>query len=100
VSPASTRGEDRPSSTAYSCFRGVVVLCLVVLATIGRVIPWSRIFDSFHLLPSVRPVLTAVLVRRSLDPKGESDSVSLPVQPFGTGGRRSGGTAAVLPRRI
>ena len=32
-------------------FSGVVILCLVVLATIGRVIPWSRIFDGFHLLP-------------------------------------------------
>jgi hypothetical protein len=32
-------------------FSGVVILCIVVLATIGQVIPWSSIVDGFHLLP-------------------------------------------------
>jgi hypothetical protein len=32
-------------------FSGVVILCIVVLAVLGQVIPWSTIVDGFHLLP-------------------------------------------------
>jgi hypothetical protein len=32
-------------------FSGVVILCIVVLAVLGQVIPWSTIVDGFDSLP-------------------------------------------------